>query len=152
MTSRARTLAFFPVLLAAFLFSTALAAAENPRPVIKAVPETVDDLRALEKQVHALPAKINFSQGAGIWVPYGTATFALFHSAKARAGETVLIHGASGGVGTAAVQIARAAGMTVIGTGGVAIAPGLDQRLYADPFVPHRIYAAVGKRLYVASF
>ena len=39
-----------------------------------------------------------------------------------------------------------------IGTGGVSIAPGLDQRLYADPFVPHRIYAAVGKRLYVANF
>jgi len=38
-----------------------------------------------------------------------------------------------------------------LGTG-VSFAPGLDQRLYADPFVPHRIYAAVGRRLYVASF
>ncbi len=73
---------------------------------------------ALESQVQALPAKINFSQGAGIWVPYGTAYFALFHSAQARASETVLIHGASGGVGTAGVQIARAMGMTVIGTAG----------------------------------
>jgi NADPH2:quinone reductase len=73
---------------------------------------------ALENQVHALPSKINYSQGAGIWVPYGTAYFALFHSAQARASETVLIHGASGGVGTAGVQIARAMGMTVIGTAG----------------------------------
>jgi len=73
---------------------------------------------ALETQVHALPAKISFSQGAGIWVPYGTAYFALFHSAKARASETLLIHGASGGVGTAAVQIARSIGLTVIGTAG----------------------------------
>jgi NADPH:quinone reductase len=73
---------------------------------------------ALENQVHALPAKINFSQGAGIWVPYGTAYFALFHSAKARASETLLVHGASGGVGTAAVQIARSIGLTVIGTAG----------------------------------
>ena len=73
---------------------------------------------ALETQVHALPAKISFSQGAGIWVPYGTAYFALFHWAKARASETLLIHGASGGVGTAAVQIARSIGLTVIGTAG----------------------------------
>ena len=73
---------------------------------------------ALESQVHALPGKISFAQGAGVWVPYGTAYFALFHSAQARASETVLIHGASGGVGTAGVQIARAMGMTVIGTAG----------------------------------
>jgi NADPH2:quinone reductase len=51
-----------------------------------------------------------------LWVPYGTAYHALHHQADARAGETVLIHGASGGVGTAAVQFARAMGMTVIGT------------------------------------
>jgi NADPH:quinone reductase len=63
---------------------------------------------ALEEQVHPLPAKIDFKQGAGIWVPYGTAYHALHHSAKAHASETVLVHGASGGVGIAALQIARA--------------------------------------------
>jgi NADPH2:quinone reductase len=73
---------------------------------------------ALENQVHALPAKISFAQGAGVWVPYGTAYFALHHSAQARASETVLIHGASGGVGTAAAQIARSIGLTVFGTAG----------------------------------
>jgi len=73
---------------------------------------------ALETQVHALPAKISFSQGAGIWVPYGTAYFGLFLAAKARASETLLIHGASGGVGTAAVQIGRSIGLTIIGTAG----------------------------------
>jgi NADPH2:quinone reductase len=72
----------------------------------------------LESQVHPLPAKITFAQGAGIWVPYGTAYHALFHSSGARAGETLLIHGASGGVGIAAVQIASAMGMTVVGTCG----------------------------------
>src|SRR3989454_12139266 len=61
---------------------------------------------ALEEQVHPLPARVNFSQGAGVWVPYGTAYHALFHSAKAHASEAVLVHGASGGVGTAAVQMA----------------------------------------------
>ncbi len=73
---------------------------------------------ALEEQVHALPEKVSFSQGAGVWVPYGTAYHALHHSARARASETVLVHGASGGVGTAAVQMARAMGLTVFGTAG----------------------------------
>ena len=73
---------------------------------------------ALEEQVHTLSAKVSFAQGAGVWVPYGTAYHALFHSAEARASETVLVHGASGGVGTAALQIARAIGLTVFGTAG----------------------------------
>ena len=73
---------------------------------------------ALEGQVYPLPPNISFEQGAGVWVPYGTAYHALHHFAKARAGEKVLVHGASGGVGTASVQIARAMGMTVLGTAG----------------------------------
>lgn len=73
---------------------------------------------ALESQIHALPEKTSFAQGAGLWVPYGTAYTALHHHAAARAGETVLIHGASGGVGIAAVQFAHAQGLNVIGTAG----------------------------------
>ena len=73
---------------------------------------------ALESQLNPLPDKISFAQGAGLWVPYGTAYTALHHHADARAGETLLIHGASGGVGIAAVQLARAMGLTVIGTAG----------------------------------
>jgi len=73
---------------------------------------------ALEGQVHRLPDNVSFEQGAGVWVPYGTAYHAIHHFAKACAGETVLVHGASGGVGTASVQIARAMGMTVFGTAG----------------------------------
>jgi NADPH:quinone reductase len=79
---------------------------------------------ALESQVHPLPERASFSQGAGVWVPYGTAYHALRHFADARGGETVLIHGASGGVGVAAVQIARALGLVVLGTAGTQ--PGLD--------------------------
>ncbi|HVO57996.1 MAG TPA: NADPH:quinone reductase [Dongiaceae bacterium] len=75
---------------------------------------------ALESQVFALPEKISYAQGAAVFVAYVTAFHALFHEAKARGGETVLIHGASGGVGVAAVQIARAAGLTVFGTAGSA--------------------------------
>ena len=73
---------------------------------------------ALDSQVHRLPEKTSFAQGAGLWVPYGTAYTALHHHAAARAGETVLIHGASGGVGIAAVQLARAQGLHVLGTAG----------------------------------
>ncbi|GEJ56555.1 NADPH:quinone reductase [Anaeromyxobacter diazotrophicus] len=73
---------------------------------------------AQEAQVHPLPEKISFAQGAGLWVPYGTAYTALHHHGAARAGETVLIHGASGGVGVAAAQLARAQGLTVLGTAG----------------------------------
>jgi NADPH:quinone reductase len=79
---------------------------------------------ALEEQVHALPARISYAQGAGVWVPYGTAYHALIHSAKAHASETVLVHGASGGVGSASVQMARAMGLTVFGTAGTQ--KGLD--------------------------
>ena len=69
-------------------------------------------------QLYPLPAGITFAQGAALGVPYATAHFALFHRGQAQAGETVLIHGATGGVGLAAVQLARAAGLTVLGTGG----------------------------------
>jgi NADPH:quinone reductase len=68
--------------------------------------------------IHPLPANVTFAQGAAMNVPYGTAYHALFNRARGEAGETVLVHGASGGVGTAAVQLARARGLTVIGTAG----------------------------------
>jgi len=73
---------------------------------------------APEARVFTLPEKISFQQGAALGVPYGTAHRALFHRARPIAGETILIHGASGGVGTAATQFARAFGLIVIGTGG----------------------------------
>lgn len=63
-----------------------------------------------------LPDNVSFEEGAGVWTPYATAYRALFQKAGAKAGETVLVHGASGGVGIAAVQWARNAGLIVIGT------------------------------------
>ena len=63
-----------------------------------------------------LPENTSFEQGAGIWTPYATSYRALFQKANANEGETVLIHGASGGVGIAAVQWAKNAGIKVIGT------------------------------------
>lgn len=69
-------------------------------------------------QVHPLPETVSFAQGAALGTPYVTAHFALFHRSRAQKGETVLIHGASGGVGLAALQLALAAGLTVFGTAG----------------------------------
>jgi NADPH2:quinone reductase len=69
-------------------------------------------------QVHPLPANVSFAQGAAMGTPYATAYRGLFQRADAKPGETVLIHGASGGVGTAAVQLARARGLRVFGTAG----------------------------------
>jgi len=93
---------------------------------------------ALEDQVHPLPEKISFGQGAGVWVPYGTAYHALHHSAQARASETVLVHGASGGVGSAAVQMARAMGLTVFGTAGTQKGVDLVKREGAQQVFDHR--------------
>ena len=69
-------------------------------------------------RVHPLPASVSYAQGAAVGVPCATAWRALFQRARAVPGETVLVHGASGGVGSAAVQIARAAGLRVVGTAG----------------------------------
>jgi NADPH:quinone reductase len=69
-------------------------------------------------QLHPLPETISFSEGAALGVPYATAYRALFQRARARSGETILIHGGTGGVGLAAVQFARAAGMKILATGG----------------------------------
>ncbi|MBL8886221.1 MAG: NADPH:quinone reductase [Phycisphaerales bacterium] len=64
-----------------------------------------------------LPHNLSFEEGAALGVPYFSAHLALFVRGRAKAGETVLVHGATGGVGIAAVQLARAAGLRVFGTG-----------------------------------
>ncbi len=71
-----------------------------------------------ESQVWSLPNSTSFEQGAGVFVPYATAYRALIMKARPKIGETVLIHGASGAVGIAAVQWAKNAGLTIIGTAG----------------------------------
>ena len=69
-------------------------------------------------QVHRLPDELSYAQGAALGTPYATAYRALFQRARAVRGERVLVHGASGGVGLAAVQFAVAAGLRVTGTAG----------------------------------
>jgi NADPH2:quinone reductase len=72
----------------------------------------------LESQVHPLPEGVAFAQGAGVTVPYSAAYRALFQRARAAPSEVVLVHGASGGVGVAAVQLAAAFGLNIIATAG----------------------------------
>src|SRR5215213_1041464 len=91
-----------------------------------------------ESQCHALPERVSFAQGAGIFTPYATAYRALFQRAHARPGETVLVHGASGGVGTAAVQLARAAGLRVVGTAGTEEGRRLVSEQGAHEVLDHR--------------
>lgn len=89
-------------------------------------------------QAHPLAARVSYAQGAAIGVPYATAWRALFLRARARAGEVVLVHGGSGGVGTAAIQIARAHGMQVIATAGTADGTALVKTQGAHHVLNHR--------------
>jgi len=89
-------------------------------------------------QLHPLPSRASFGQGAALGVPYYTAYRALFQRANAKAGETVLVHGATGGVGIAAVELAHARGLTVIGSGGTDAGTALVREHGADIVVNHR--------------
>jgi NADPH2:quinone reductase len=88
-------------------------------------------------QVHPLPSSLSFQQGAAVGVPYVTAHFALIRRGSAQAGETVLIHGASGGVGSAAIQIAKGIGLRVIATAGTPKGRELVLAQGADIAVDH---------------
>jgi NADPH:quinone reductase len=92
----------------------------------------------LEAHVHPLPEGVSFPQGAAVNVPYATAYRALHIRAWARPNETLLVHGATGGVGVAAVQIAHAAGMIVIGTGGTDEGRQMVREQGADHVLNHR--------------
>jgi NADPH2:quinone reductase len=92
----------------------------------------------LESQVHPLPPGITYPQGAALNVTYSAAYRALFQRARAVPGEAVLVHGASGGVGVAALQLSRAAGMAVIGTAGTEQGRKLAAEQGAHHVLDHR--------------
>ncbi|HEY6506586.1 MAG TPA: NADPH:quinone reductase [Vicinamibacterales bacterium] len=89
-------------------------------------------------QAHALPERLSFSQGAALGVPYATAWRALFVRAHAKAGDIVLVSGGTGGVGTAAIQIARGHGLQVIATAGTDAGAALIKELGAHHVLNHR--------------
>lgn len=92
-----------------------------------------------EHQVHTLPDQVTFSQGAALGIPYATAYYALMYRAHALPGDSILIHGASGAVGVAAIQISRAGGMRVIGTAGTDTGLTLVKELGAHEVLDHSI-------------
>ncbi|WP_243791852.1 zinc-binding dehydrogenase [Saccharopolyspora gloriosae] len=101
---------------------------------------------AQEGDVYAVPDELDLRLAAGIPVEFGTADDCLFEFGRLRAGETVLVQAAAGGVGLAAVQLAKAAGATVIGTASSAekltrlAELGLDHAInYKDTDVVERV-------------
>jgi len=74
---------------------------------------TVEEVYAFK-----LPSNVSYKEGAGLGVLYFTAYRSIVHKARAKPGETMLVHGASGGVGLASCQIGHAMGLRVLGTAG----------------------------------
>ena len=89
-------------------------------------------------QLHRLPPRASFAQGAALGVPYATAYRALIQRGAARPSETILVHGATGGVGIATVEIAHARGMIVIASGGTDAGLAAVRERGADVLVNHR--------------
>ena len=92
-------------------------------------------------ETFALPDAVSYEQGASIIFNYGTAYFALIERGHLQPGETVLVHGAAGGIGTAAIQVAKAFGasrvVAVTSTadkGAVALEAGADEFVLTDGF------------------
>ena len=80
---------------------------------------------------------LSFEEGACLGVPFTTAHRALFGRAQAKAGDKVLIHGATGAVGTAAVQLALAAGMDVVASAGTQAGVALLNQLGVTNVILH---------------
>ncbi|XP_069718284.1 quinone oxidoreductase-like [Phaenicophaeus curvirostris] len=93
---------------------------------------------AAANKVFPLSDKLDFKQGAAVAIPYFTAYRALFQKGHAKAGESVLVHGASGGVGIATCQIARACGLKVLGTAGTEEGMNIVLRNGAHQVFNHR--------------
>jgi len=91
-----------------------------------------------ETGVHKLPEHFTFEQGAAINTPYATAYHAIFQIGRATEGETILVHGASGGVGIACIQLAKSKKLVIIGTAGSEEGLQFVQNLGAHHVLNHR--------------
>lgn len=89
------------------------------------------------KLIRHIPKSFTYAEATTFGVSYPTAHYALFARGGAKAGETVFIHGASGSVGTSAIQLAKQAGLTVIGSAGSSDGLQLVRDEGADLAVDH---------------
>ncbi len=89
------------------------------------------------QQVHRIPDEMTFADAAAFDITYGTGYHGLIRRGGLRAGESVLVLGAAGGCGTAAVQIAAAAGATVVAVAGGPEKCALARELGADIVLDH---------------
>jgi len=112
---------------------------------------------AAQNNCHVIPEALGFPEAAALGLAYMTAHFALVERAQLKAGEVVLVTGAAGGVGLAAVQIAKALGATVLAAvsspdkAAAAKASGADHIIDVSVAdlkngLRDQVYAAVGKR------
>lgn len=90
-----------------------------------------------EDHVWPLPINLTFEQGAAIGVPYLTAYRAIHFVGRGRPGDRVLVHGASGGVGVAAMQIGGIHGMHMVGTAGTEEGLSMVENLGFGPAFHH---------------
>lgn len=88
--------------------------------------------------VHPIPDSMDFMTAAGFPITYGTAHGALTWQARMRKGETLLVHGAAGGVGLATVEVGKALGATVIATAGGAEKLEVARKHGADHLIDYR--------------
>ncbi|MGW2619119.1 NADPH:quinone oxidoreductase family protein [Streptomyces sp. NPDC001500] len=90
------------------------------------------------------PESLDDAEAAALHIGYQTGWFALHRRARLEAGETLLVHAAAGGVGSAAVQLGKAAGATVIGVVGGAEKAAVARELGCDAVIDRRAEDVVG--------
>jgi len=95
-------------------------------------------VEALPEYTVRLPDEMPFDQAAGFFVNYQTGWFGLMRRARLQPGEVVLVHAGAGGVGSAAIQLAKAAGARVVATAGSAQKVALCRELGADLAIDYR--------------
>ena len=97
-----------------------------------------DEVAVPQASVFAIPETMSFDKAAALPITYQTAHVALHRRARLKAGETVLVHAGAGGVGSAAIQIAKAANARVIATAGGPEKVGVCKRLGAEIAVDYQ--------------
>lgn len=91
-----------------------------------------------EEGAFPIPDSLSYSEAAALFITYQTAYFALHRTARLQKGEILLVHAGSGGVGSAAIQLGKAAGATVIATAGSDEKTAVCKELGADQVINYR--------------